>query len=914
MRTPLAVASVLMWKCRNVKLFSALNLALTLPLLVTPGRGQTTIDPNLAYQVRQLNDKDPAARRYAAGVIGSMGPKAEAAVPALIAALKDPDENVRGRAAFALGRLAPPGRGAGAVAALADALRDSDMQVRKNAASALAGFGSEAKAAIPALIADLNDNSDASLRVDAAWAIRRIGPDAQTLALLLTKLQSNPASQLAAQDALLTMSEAEAKAAIPRLKAGLQNPDVNVRRNAASFLLYFNKLAQPAVPEVIAALKDSDPTVRVFAIDALGAIGLKAEGAEPALLAALNDPQPAVRRVAVLALGSVAPESRSVASAVTRELRENDPTIKLAAAVCLAKMAASLRDANPPRTDKIEELTQVARTLDAASFPEQAQQVRTALSVLKAIHRGEWGNRLLAKIRNYPGMGLLSALYLSLVTLWLVLLWKLPLSLWEINERLALLPKLRLPGWLGGVEVSLPNLLVVGFFHYHSRVLDAWVAKHSTAAREQFGQIKTVQGREVYVEAPAELDGKVNPELKPADLQPLFRRKPACLLVWGEGGAGKTSVACQIARWAMVDDITMRPAGQRMLPLLIEQDLNLEVGKDKTVLMEVLRGQLKNLIRANEAPPAGLVRQLLRQQRVLLIVDGLSELNEVTRNKIRPLDPEFDANALVVTSRLEEDLDGVTKTTLHPLRIRGNRMASFMEAYLQKRHKRTLFDDTEFFEGCKRLSMMVGERDITVLLAKLYAEQMVAAKEKVKQRLPENVPDLMLEYINEVNRRERRLDDRTVQAVATKIAWECVRQTYRPMPARIDAVLAALGGDTAREQIDNLEHKLQMVETIGAGRDRIRFALDPLAEYLAALHAVHTYGDDEKAWREFLAQTHAAPGAPEGIRGFLLAVYDWCVVMGARAEVSVPGFVIKELRERIHLDREVLEQSIPLTE
>jgi cation transport regulator ChaB len=232
-----------------------------------------------------------------------------------------------------------------------------------------------------------------------------------------------------------------------------------------------------------------------------------------------------------------------------------------------------------------------------------------------------------------------------------------------------------------------------------------------------------------------------------------------------------------------------------------------------------------------------------------------------------------------------------------------------MEAYLQKRGKRILFDDTEFFEGCKRLSMMVGERDITVLLAKLYAEQMIAAKEKLTERLPENVPDLMLEYINEVNRRERRFDDRTVQTVATKIAWECVKEIYRPTPARIDAVLAALGGDTALEQIDNLEHKLRLVETIGAGRDRIRFALDPLAEYLAGLHAVDNYRDDEKAWREFLAKADAAPGAPEAIRGFLLAVYDCCVVMGARGEVPVPGFVIKELGERIHLDPEALEHA-----
>jgi len=40
-----------------------------------------------------------------------------------------------------------------------------------------------------------------------------------------------------------------------------------------------------------------------------------------------------------------------------------------------------------------------------------------------------------------------------------------------------------------------------------------------------------------------------------------------------------------------------------------------------------------------EAPDQGLIDHLLKRKRNLLIVDGLSELNEATRNKIRPLSP-----------------------------------------------------------------------------------------------------------------------------------------------------------------------------------------------------------------------------------------------------------------------------------
>jgi len=193
-------------------------------------------------------------------------------------------------------------------------------------------------------------------------------------------------------------------------------------------------------------------------------------------------------------------------------------------------------------------------------------------------------------------------------------------------------------------------------------------------------------------------------------------------------------------------------------------------------------------------------------------------------------------------------------------------------------------------------------RRAPVLLAKLYAEQMFGAKEKAEDWLPENVPDLMLEYVNEVNRKEGGLDDRTVHAVAKKVAGECLKETYRPAPAKIETVLGALGGDTAQDRIIYLEQKLRLVETIGVGRDRIRFALDPLAEYLAGLHVVEKYGGGNNEWQEFLARADAAAGAPETIKGFLLAVLDCCHVR--RAQQQVPGVVTAELRKRCGLDPE----------
>jgi hypothetical protein len=51
--------------------------------------------------------------------------------------------------------------------------------------------------------------------------------------------------------------------------------------------------------------------------------------------------------------------------------------------------------------------------------------------------------------------------------------------------------------------------------------------------------------------------------------------------------------------------------------------------------------------------------------------------------------------------------------------------------------------------------------------------------------------------------------------------------------------LHALGGDsTATAQIKYLDQRLGFVQILGYGRDKVKFALDPLSEYLAGLSLV----------------------------------------------------------------------------
>ena len=91
------------------------------------------------------------------------------------------------------------------------------------------------------------------------------------------------------------------------------------------------------------------------------------------------------------------------------------------------------------------------------------------------------------------------------------------------------------------------------------------------------------------------------------------------------------------------------------------------------------------------------------------------------------------------------------------------------------------------------------------------------------------------------------------------------------------------------------------MQTIGPARDRIRFTLDPLAEYLAALKITEDLAENEQDWRDFLAAADVVRGAPMTIKGFLLALRDCCLVNGA--DLGNTGLrVCDELGRRVGLD------------
>jgi HEAT repeat protein len=750
------------------------------------------------------------------------------------------------------------------IAPLLEKLTDKDTRIRMDAADALVNIGS---LAVPSLMEALK-SEDSNLRWRAASVLSDLG--------------------------------VEAAPAVGALTAVLQDADGQVRLYATLALGNIGVAAKPAVPALMAALQDKEQYVRIYAPSALRKIGVEAKVAIPALTVALKDKNSRVRLNAAYALGAMGCEASSAVPDLVKLLNDEIPYVRFGAVKGLGGIAGGFQDqANSLISSKltkiISDFEPVLKTLEdnKEKFTQSdIARIRRPLNALQGEKETRFFDRILESLLKHKILLGIAAYVTLLPGLWLILLQVAPLWLLKLNNALKPYTDFSLP--LISINVPLRYVLFVGWFHYHPRVLDAWVGKYIKSVREQFPKKDTVSSRNNYIPIPVVLDGTVIPQLTPDNLRSTFDKQRSCLVISGEGGVGKTSLACQIASWAIAELENQRLCKHLMLPVLLEEEFRTVEGKSP--LIEAIRGQLQALIDEPEPICQELLIRLLRKRRILVIVDRFSEMNAATREAVLPDSPEFSVNALVITSRLEEKLGRVNKTAIKPLRIEANKLSSFMEAYLMQQGKRDKFTDQEFFDACNRLSLMVSQGNITVLLAKLYAEQLIL--NFTSQKMPETVPCLMLGYLNELNRDVTgdKFEDRSIHQDAKAIAWECLQQTYQPGTVkRVDIVniLSALDANQPEARLNYLENRLHVIQTIGSAKDKIRFCLDPLAEYLAALYIVDLYGNNDGKWRSsFLkkADDLIKTGGQDAIKGFLLAVGDCYLseITGAKDSDFVP--------------------------
>jgi HEAT repeat protein len=309
--------------------------------------GDAAVDPLITL----LTVSSPhAGRAWAANVLGEV--RAPRAFPALVRALNDPHDEVRGKAATALGRL---GDRRAINHLLEHLLTDPAPFVRVRIAFTLGQFGGPE--VIDRLVHALRDPAW-WVRVRSVEALEQIGPAAEGPLLVAlddpdTTIRSRAAAaleRLGVPDSLVRMIEtgansAEASDMLVRLSAG----------GARELLVELMRHSSPAVREaVITAIRrgrrgdltrelmqtathDSEPSLRALALDGLRA--LRSEPAVAVAIACLADPDHAVRAAAVRLIGELG--GREAVEMLRPRTGDPEPAVRAAAARALGALRAT---------------------------------------------------------------------------------------------------------------------------------------------------------------------------------------------------------------------------------------------------------------------------------------------------------------------------------------------------------------------------------------------------------------------------------------------------------------------------------------------------------------------------------------------------------------------------------------------
>jgi photosystem II stability/assembly factor-like uncharacterized protein len=354
--------------------------------------------------------------------------------------------------------------------------------------------------------------------------------------------------------------------------------------------------------------------------------------------------------------------------------------------------------------------------------------------------------------------------------------------LWNLRLYLALkqplIDKLFAIPLAGPVLELIFNLCTFGlpWFVAHSRTLDAWVAEHRSAIERRWGeetlparaaasdQQRTIEATP-YVPLPLSIGdpsaGTLISQPTSDDISKLFSEKRTVIQVIGAGGAGKTTLARQCGLWALMGG---RPGGIRghaMLPVWIDDDMAADQ-KPLKPLIAVVQDKLATLLPEAKMDDL-LLRALLKKQRMLPIIDRLSERSAATQEYVGKIYSSTRAEALLITTRRAIAVEGVTPIRVFPQPLNERTLLYFMQVLLQSGGANDKPEPTnvsldkqvkldEKLSALYRNSVR-ADGNLLPLPVRLFVEEakgIIAASGSLDS-LPQSIPDVYSRYLERVN-------------------------------------------------------------------------------------------------------------------------------------------------------------------
>jgi HEAT repeat protein len=352
--------------------------------------------PDLDTLMEAVQDPQCTACGWAAYCLGQLGPRARAAIPTLMGALKEKDADLRRAAAQALPRIDADLGKRWAIPVLHGLLKDKSINERQAAFYTLeeVGLGRASVAALSNLIAnETNDFTGQHLRWRAACALGKVGPGAaEAVAVLRAALQDKEA-YMRNSAALALWQIARQRDGLAVLIRELRQGDKYNRGDAADKLAQIGPGAREALPALRKALERRDDPARPQLALALWRVAQpdsKGPGdatgrdmAVAALIEMLRDRDEEVRWQALEAVAAARPGTGKLVPALVGTLREGKARSRWQTVAALAAMAREAPEAVPPLCWALDDRDDTVRAEAALALYRLGRRHPKALAVVK---------------------------------------------------------------------------------------------------------------------------------------------------------------------------------------------------------------------------------------------------------------------------------------------------------------------------------------------------------------------------------------------------------------------------------------------------------------------------------------------------------------------------------------------------
>jgi len=481
---------------------------------------------------------------------------------------------------------------------------------------------------------------------------------------------------------------------------------------------------------------------------------------------------------------------------------------------------------------------------------------------------------------NWFIVGGVASTWVGLLTVFLFNrpLWILKLHrLTKLNE----IEKIKIPG-LGAAGQFLAGLLtLLPIFVKHRRTLDAWIVENQALFRRGWeGHRETG-----YVPLPIRIGDPLSGELidrpGPEDIRRRIAKPRSAIQIIGPGGAGKTTLTCQIASWAFDQELGDHP----MLPVWVDEELD----SDLKTLRSVVKAKLTAVL-TNEDLEDAFFEALLKRQRILVIVDRLSERSAITQRHIENLYRSAKIGSLVLTSRVSRILEGVQSVGIYLQPLDSSTLLHFVTSLL--RAYRSDEVQAKAFSKIKeqtdlgnRVASLIslrtdkGEEDVALvpLPVRLFVEQAIQLVRNGQSldELPASLPEVYFLYLRRVNPLDSSVPHFLTGDQMLKIAKALGKVALQPdfVPKEFSRTAAVSALKAVEEPVTNTYDPIErlklngvLIEKQGGLDCRLRFALDPIAEFLAAAAYAEELGSSTKAWDDILESTKKALGFQSALK------------------------------------------------